>query len=166
MTLPQSVLLLKKQLAELQKHPVDGFSAGLVHDDNVYKWEICIIGPVDSYYDGGFFTAHLTFPEDYPQRPPKLKFISEMWHPNVSPDGHVCISILHEPGDDKYGYEKAAERWLPVHTVETIMVSVISMLCDPNDESPANVDAAKEFREDRRKFKQSVAKVVRKSQGL
>ena len=54
----------------------------------------------------------------------------------------MCISILHEPGDDTYGYEKASERWLPVHTVETILISVISMLADPNDESPANVDAA------------------------
>jgi hypothetical protein len=60
----------------------------------------------------------------------------------VGPDGVVCISILHEPGDDKYGYETASERWLPVHTVETILVSVISMISDPNDESPANVDAA------------------------
>lgn len=61
---------------------------------------------------------------------------------SVGRDGVVCISILHEPGDDKYGYETASERWLPVHTVETILVSVISMISDPNDESPANVDAA------------------------
>ena len=54
----------------------------------------------------------------------------------------MCISILHEPGEDKWGYEKPEERWLPVHTVETILLSVISMLADPNDESPANVDAA------------------------
>lgn len=52
---------------------------------------------------------------------------------------------MHEPGDDKWGYEKASERWLPVHTVETILISVISMLADPNDESPANVDAAVSF---------------------
>ena len=71
-----------------------------------------------------------------------MKFISEIWHPNIDKNGDVCISILHEPGDDKYGYEKAAERWLPVHTVETILLSVISMLADPNYESPANVDAA------------------------
>lgn len=57
-------------------------------------------------------------------------------------NGDVCISILHEPGEDKWGYEKPEERWLPVHTVETILLSVISMLADPNDESPANVDAA------------------------
>lgn len=60
----------------------------------------------------------------------------------VSKTGDVCISILHDPGEDKYGYERPEERWLPIHTVETIMVSVISMLTDPNDESPANIDAA------------------------
>ena len=56
--------------------------------------------------------------------------------------GDVCISILHDPGEDKFGYERPEERWLPIHTVETILVSVISMLADPNDESPANLDAA------------------------
>ena len=60
----------------------------------------------------------------------------------VSKEGDVCISILHEPGEDKYGYEKPEERWLPIHTVESILLSVISMIADPNDESPANVDAA------------------------
>ncbi|XP_040309502.1 ubiquitin-conjugating enzyme E2 G1 isoform X3 [Leopardus geoffroyi] len=90
----------------------------------------------------GVFKAHLTFPKDYPLRPPKMKFITEIWHPNVDKNGDVCISILHEPGEDKYGYEKPEERWLPIHTVETIMISVISMLADPNGDSPANVDAA------------------------
>lgn len=61
---------------------------------------------------------------------------------SVDKNGDVCISILHEPGEDKYGYEKPEERWLPIHTVETIMISVISMLADPNGDSPANVDAA------------------------
>ncbi|XP_015361369.1 ubiquitin-conjugating enzyme E2 G1 [Marmota marmota marmota] len=83
----------------------------------------------------------------------------------VDKNGDVCISILHEPGEDKYGYEKPEERWLPIHTVETIMISVISMLADPNGDSPANVDAAKEWREDRNgEFKRKVARCVRKSQ--
>ena len=56
------------------------------------------------------------------------------WHPNVYDDGRVCISILHPPGDDEFGYEQSSERWLPVHTVTTIMLSVISMMADPNDE--------------------------------
>jgi len=82
----------------------------------------------------------------------------------VDKSGDVCISILHEPGDDKWGYEKASERWLPVHTVETILISVISMLADPNDESPANVDAAKDWRDNYPEFKRKVARCVRKSQ--
>lgn len=64
----------------------------------------------------------------------------------VAKNGDVCISILHEPGEDKFGYEKPEERWLPIHTVETIMISVISMLADPNSDSPANVDAAVSYR--------------------
>jgi len=87
-----------------------------------------------------------------------------MWHPNIYPDGTVCISILHDPGEDKYGYEHASERWLPVHTVETIMLSVISMLSSPNDESPANIEAAKEYREQPDVFRKKVQRTVRKSQ--
>nr|XP_035934305.1 ubiquitin-conjugating enzyme E2 G1 isoform X1 [Halichoerus grypus]XP_035934307.1 ubiquitin-conjugating enzyme E2 G1 isoform X1 [Halichoerus grypus] len=152
-------------LLELNKNPVEGFSAGLIDDNDLYRWEVLIIGPPDTLYEGGVFKAHLTFPKDYPLRPPKMKFITEIWHPNVDKNGDVCISILHEPGEDKYGYEKPEERWLPIHTVETIMISVISMLADPNGDSPANVDAAKEWREDRNgEFKRKVARCVRKSQ--
>ncbi len=71
---------------------------------------------------------------------------------SVDRDGNVCISILHEPGDDRWGYERPEERWLPVHTVETILLSVISLLANPNDESPANVDAAVSSTADRLKF--------------
>lgn len=80
------------------------------------------------------------------------------------PTGEVCISILHPPGEDKWGYEKAEERWLPIHTVETILISVISMLSSPNDESPANIEAAKEWRENPTAFKKHVQRCVRKSQ--
>ena len=75
-----------------------------------------------------------------------------MWHPNVHTNGSVCISILHD-GEDEFGYEQGNERWRPIHTVESILLSVISMLADPNDESPANIDAAKQWREDKEAFK-------------
>ncbi|KAI8442294.1 hypothetical protein MSG28_005846, partial [Choristoneura fumiferana] len=153
-----------KSDTELNKNPVEGFSAGLIDDNDIYRWEVLIIGPPDTLYEGGFFKAHLHFPKEYPLRPPRMKFVTEIWHPNIEKNGDVCISILHEPGDDKWGYEKASERWLPVHTVETILISVISMLADPNDESPANVDAAKEWRESYSEFKRKVAQCVRKSQ--
>eukprot|EP00010_Vexillifera_abyssalis_P008316 CAMPEP_0201549650 /NCGR_PEP_ID=MMETSP0173_2-20130828/6102_1 /ASSEMBLY_ACC=CAM_ASM_000268 /TAXON_ID=218659 /ORGANISM="Vexillifera sp., Strain DIVA3 564/2" /LENGTH=127 /DNA_ID=CAMNT_0047959387 /DNA_START=203 /DNA_END=586 /DNA_ORIENTATION=- len=122
------------------------------------------MGPEDSPYEGGFFKTSLVFPKDYPVMPPKMKFESEFFHPNVYPDGTVCISILHPPGDDQYGYESAAERWSPVHTVTTILLSVISMISDPNLESPANIDAAKMMRDNPTEYRKRVARIVRKSQ--
>jgi ubiquitin-conjugating enzyme E2 G1 len=94
-----------------------------------------------------------------------MTFVSEMWHPNVYEDGRVCISILHPPGEDEYNSQESAdERWRPILGVEQILVSVISMLSDPNDESPANLDAAVMWRNDRAAFKKKVRQVVRKSQ--
>lgn len=83
----------------------------------------------------------------------------------VYPSGEVCISILHPPEDDAYGYESASERWSPVQTPETILLSVISMLSSPNDESPANVEAARMWREDERAFRRRVGRDVRASLG-
>eukprot|EP00736_Rhodelphis_marinus_P008442 Rmarinus@m.18293 len=160
----QAALLLQKQLKELQKNPIEGFSAGLVDDSDIFKWAIMIMGPADTPYEGGFFNAIMTFPKDYPNNPPQLKFTSEMWHPNVYRDGRVCISILHPPGDDSFGYEHAEERWRPIHTVESILLSVISMFSGPNTESPANLDCAKQYREAYDQFKKQVQRIVRKSQ--
>ena len=160
----QASLLLMKQLQQLSKHPVEGFSAGLVKDDNPFEWEIFIIGPPDTPYEGGMFNALMTFPKDYPNMPPTLKFTSDFWHPNVYPDGKVCISILHSPGEDSFGYEESGERWLPIPTVESILISVISMISTPNTDSPANIDAAKEFRDDYALFKKKCGRIVRKSQ--
>jgi ubiquitin-conjugating enzyme E2 G1 len=94
------------------------------------------------------------------------------FHPNVYPNGLVCISILHPPEDDKYGYESAAERWSPVQTPETILLSVISLLHSPNDESPANVEAARLWREEKspgskeaKEFRRRTRKCVRESLG-
>lgn len=157
-----SALLLQRQFKDLTKKPHDYFSVGLI-DDDIHNWEILIIPPQGTLYEGGFFKAQLAFPRNYPEMPPKMKFVTDMWHPNVYPNGDVCISILHPPGEDAYGYEKPEERWLPVHTVETIMLSVISMLSEPNDESPANIEAAKEFRENYDAFKKRVGRIVRRS---
>ncbi|CAK9224167.1 unnamed protein product [Sphagnum troendelagicum] len=157
-------LLLRKQLKDLSRNPVDGFSAGLVDDSNLFEWNVTIIGPPDTLYEGGYFNAIMSFPPNYPNSPPSVRFTSDMWHPNVYPDGRVCISILHAPGDDPNGYELASERWSPVHTVETILLSIISMLSSPNDESPANIDAAKEWRETKEDFRRKVSRIVRRSQ--
>jgi len=158
-------LLLAKQLQELKKNPIEGFSAGLVDEGNLFKWEITIIGQPDTPYEGGFFACLMDFPRDFPNNPPTLRFTSEFFHPNVYEDGKVCISILHPPGEDTYGYESAGERWLPIHSVSSVLISVISMINDPNCDSPANVEAAKLYREDRTAYDKRCRRVVRKSIG-
>jgi len=95
--------------------------------------------------------------------PPSLQFTSEFWHPNVYPDGRVCISILHAPGEDAMSGELPEERWLPTQTVGTVLLSVISMLNDPNTSSPANVDASVMWRNDRPTYLKKCAELVEKA---
>jgi ubiquitin-conjugating enzyme E2 G2 len=102
-------------------------------------------------------------------------FESQEWklkcaHANLSaivyPSGLVCISILHPPGDDPNHYEHASERWSPIQSVEKILISVMSMLAEPNDESPANVEAAKMWRDRRAEYEQKVRDGVLRMLGL
>lgn len=92
-----------------------------------------------------------------------MRFTTEMFHPNIYQDGRVCISILHAPGEDPLGYESIAERWSPVQSIEKVLLSVVSMLAEPNPESGANVDAAKLWRENREAFAAKIKLLVRKS---
>ena len=71
-------------------------------ENDFYKESVVLFGPQDIIYEGGYFKALLEFPKDYPNSPPKMKFISQMFHPNIYPDSRVCISILHNPGKDLY----------------------------------------------------------------
>ncbi|KAK1344258.1 hypothetical protein QTO34_014823 [Cnephaeus nilssonii] len=166
---------LKRLMAEY-KRPMN--------EENFFEWEALIIvvdiekitfkfcvfyifqGPEDTCFEFGVFPAILSFPLDYPLSPPKMRFTCEMFHPNIYPDGRVCISILHAPGDDPMGYESSAERWSPVQSVEKILLSVVSMLAEPNDESGANVDASKMWRDDREQFYKIAKQIVQKSLGL
>lgn len=141
-----------------------GFSVGLIDENDYYNWSVCFTGPEDTIYEGGFFKAILKFPKDFPQNPPEMRFVTEMWHPNIYPDGRVCISILHNPGVDRFNeQEKAEERWRPVLGVEQILISVISMLSDPNCDSPANIDAGVMMRNNPEEYKKKVRKLVLKS---
>ncbi|KAF1363276.1 ubiquitin-conjugating enzyme E2 15 [Lizonia empirigonia] len=153
--------LLSRQLKQMQNDKsISGISCGLV-DSNVFEWEVMLMIDDDTkFYGGGFFRARLTFPTEYPLLPRRCA----LRHPSsTQTNGEVCISILHPPEEDKYGYESAAERWSPVQTPETILLSVISMLSSPNDESPANVEAAALWRENTPEFKKRVRKCVRDS---
>ena len=79
----------------------------------------------------------------------------------VYEDGKVCISILHSPGVDQYNEQESAdERWRPILGAESVLISVISKLNDPNLETPAHIDAAKQFKEDYAGYKKKVKKLT------
>ncbi|KAI8971475.1 ubiquitin-conjugating enzyme/RWD-like protein [Mycotypha africana] len=151
--------ILQRQLKELTRNPVPGFVVDL-KDDNIFEWDVALIGTPKTIYEGGYFKATMTFPDDYPFNPPTFRFNNEFYHPNVYPDGRLCISILHPPGEDPVSGEKAEERWNPTQSVESVLVSIISLLADPNCSSPANVDAGVAYRKDRAVFEAIVKKQV------
>jgi len=154
---------LMAEYKQIQKNPPEGIAAGPVAEDNFFEWEAAITGPESTPFQDGVFIAKLSFPQDYPLTPPKMQFTSDLFHPNIYPDGRVCISILHPPGNDPLGYESSNERWSPVQSIEKILLSVMSMIAEPNTESPANVDAAKMWREDKAGFKKRAILSVKKS---
>ena len=158
-----SARILSNQLKELHKEPIEGFYCELTDESDLYNWTVYLKGPGETPYEGGIYRCSLQFPDDYPYSPPKMKFTSEIWHPNIYPDGDVCISILHPPGEDAMSGERPEERWTAVQTPTTILLSVLSMLSDPNIYSAANVDAAKSWRDDRPGFNNKNSKLVKKS---
>jgi ubiquitin-conjugating enzyme E2 R len=141
-----AVRALALELKSLQEDPLEGIRSRLVNEDNIFEWEVALFGPPDTLYQGGYFKAHMKFPSDYPYSPPSVRFITKVWHPNVYENGDLCISILHPPVDDPHSGELPCERWNPTQNVRTILLSVVSLLNEPNTYSPANVDASVMFR--------------------
>lgn len=138
-------------------------------NENIFEWNVALI-PVnpDSLYYGGYFQAKMHFPKEYPYKPPSMLYITctshsltrsafrfkrHVMHPNIYTDGRLCISILHPPGDDAMSGELASERWSPAQRVESVLISILSLLDDPEFSSPANVDAGVMLRKDPEKFK-------------
>jgi len=157
-------VLLMNQFRELQKNPIDGFSVGLIND-NIYEWQVMMSGPEDTVYEGGYFPCTLTFPPEYPNMPPVMRFTTpDFWHPNVYKDGRVCISILHEAKEDQFNeQEQMSEKWRPILGIESILVSVQSMLAEPNFNSPANIDASIQWRNDPEGYRKRIRNLVRRS---
>lgn len=78
---PFKALFFNVQI-ELARNPPDGVSVGLGDDENIFQWELMVVGPPDTLYEGGFFSAKLNFPADFPNSPPEMIFSTPIWHPN------------------------------------------------------------------------------------
>ncbi|CAH8355313.1 unnamed protein product [Eruca vesicaria subsp. sativa] len=98
----------------------------------------------------GTFKLSLQFSEDYPNKPPTVRFVSRMFHPNIYADGSICLDILQN-------------QWSPIYDVAAILTSIQSLLCDPNPNSPANSEAARMFSESKREYNRRVREVVEQS---
>ncbi|KMU83338.1 ubiquitin-conjugating enzyme E2 R2 [Coccidioides immitis H538.4] len=133
-------------------------------NEDIFNWNIALIvlNP-DSLYYGGYFKGRMTFPNNYPYSPPSFKFIRPLFHPNIYDNGELCISILHSPGEDEMSGESAAERWSPAQRVESVLISILSLLDDAEINSAANVNASVMLRDKPEKYKQKVRDDVEKS---
>lgn len=143
-------LLLQREYMHVMKNPPSKYFKveGLV-DDNIQVWEIYIVGPKDTLYENGVFRATLTFPDDYPMAPPDFTFETEILHPNVYRTGKVCISTLQIPKDDTVD---SSSYWRPVLGIDQAVLSVISLLSDPNTQDPANAGAAAMYQQRREEY--------------
>lgn len=149
--------LLLRQFRELTdpKKGIPSFHIEL-EDDNIFLWNVGVmVLNKDSVYHGGYFKAQMKFPVDFPFSPPTFRFTPSIYHPNVYKDGRLCISILHQGGDPT-SEEPDAETWSPAQTVESVLISIVSLLEDPNPSSPANIDAAVDWRKRPDVYKEKV----------
>ncbi|CAK7209498.1 Ubiquitin-conjugating enzyme subunit [Sporothrix bragantina] len=135
-----------------------------IEADDLFRWRISlmVINP-DSAFHGGYFNGEIRFSTEYPYKPPVFRFIPTIFHPNVYPDGRLCISILHSPGDDALSGEQAGERWSPLQGVESVMLSILLLLDNPEINSPANVDASVMYRDHPVEYKARVTAAVERS---
>lgn len=149
---------------------MEGFCIVKVDEADLYEWFVAIFGPPGTLYEGGYFKAIIRFPGDYPFSPPTFRFVNKVWHPNIYENGEVCISILHPPVNTAQGGELPEERWNPTQSVWTVIMSIISLLNEPNTFSPANVDASIMYRDfndgKNTRYKDFVTKTVNDSKRL
>merc|ERR1712187_442000 len=77
-----------------------------LQNDDIFNWKIglIVLNPESLYY-GGYFTATMKFPSNYPYSPPEFRFLRPLCHPNIHSNGKLCISILHPPGEDEMSGE-------------------------------------------------------------
>ncbi|WZN62604.1 ubiquitin-conjugating enzyme [Chloropicon roscoffensis] len=140
---------LIRDFKKLTKDPPTGISGSPV-PENIMRWNAVIFGPENTPWDGGTFRLVLEFTEDYPNKAPNVKFVSEIFHPNVYADGSICLDILQN-------------NWSPIYDVAAILTSIQSLLTDPNPNSPANSEAARLFTENKEEYIRQVKLSVGKS---
>lgn len=141
-----------KELEELKKESYTFFSAEPKDEDNLFKWNATLIGPNDTPYENGVFFLNIVFPEDYPFKPPKINFTTKIYHPNINDNGGICLDILKD-------------QWSPALTISKALISICSLLNDPNPNDPLFPEAATLYKSDINKFNEKAREYTRKYAG-
>jgi len=132
---------LRRELKALTENPNSNCSAQIC-GDNLFKWNAQIYGPEGTPYVGGIFHLEILFPTEYPFKPPKIHFVTKVYHPNISSVGNICLDILKD-------------KWSPALTINKLLLSICSLLNDPNPDDPLEPDIANEYKTNNKQFIQS-----------
>ena len=139
---------ISKELENLSKDPPSNCSAGPSEED-LFNWKATIMGPTDSPYSGGVYFLDIKFPENYPFKPPKITFTTRIYHPNINSSGGICLDVLKG-------------NWSPALTISKILLSICSLLTDPNPDDPLVPDIAKLYKSDIDKYRATATAWTRK----
>jgi ubiquitin-conjugating enzyme E2 A len=135
---------LTKDLAECQEAGIDV----IIENNNITNWTCILLGPPDSEYEGGVFKLQTTFNDKYPFSAPQVKFLTKMFHPNIaSSGGSICLDILKD-------------KWSPALSFYKVLLSIQSLLTDPNPDSPLNGEAASLYKKSKREYHQMCQKYI------
>ena len=129
---------ISKELDNLTKDPPANCSAGPVGDD-IFHWQATLMGPGESPFEGGVFFLDINFPSDYPYKPPRVTFSTKIYHPNINSSGGICLDILKD-------------QWSPALTISKVLISICSLLDDPNPDDPLVPSIAELYKRDRAEY--------------
>ena len=129
---------IQKELLEMERDPPTNCSAGPKGDD-LFHWKATILGPEKTPFQGGIFFLDIFYPTDYPFKPAKFRFTTKLYHPNINSDGGICLDILKE-------------QWSPALTTSKVLLSICSLLCDPNPDDPLVPEIANLYKKDKNKW--------------
>jgi len=132
---------IQKELNDLLKEPLENITAGPINEDNLFNWTATLIGPDDTPYAGGLFYLNIHFSTNYPFKAPDIKFNNRIYHPNINETGQICIDILKN-------------EWSSALSIGRVLLSISSLLSDPNPNDPLNVDAANLYKKNIQQFNQ------------
>lgn len=124
---------LKKELNTLINTPICNSTVVLEKEDDIRTWIIILQGPADTPYSEGSFKLKFVFPDNYPFKPPEVKFLTTIYHPNVKLDsGEICLDVF-------------TSSWLPTQNTSEILEKIASILKAPSTSSPLEPEIANEY---------------------